>query len=60
MLFHLALPVALCVLLRFPSIDDVYLQCAVEGLSLAFQTQPQLAANPGQKNEVYAQVNVSH
>ncbi|KAI5657039.1 hypothetical protein M9H77_25832 [Catharanthus roseus] len=32
--------------------------CAVEGLSLAFQTQPQLAANPGQKNEVYAQVEI--
>lgn len=31
------------------------LQCAIEGLGLAFQTQPQLSANPG-KTEIYAQV----
>ncbi|KAM3362378.1 RNA polymerase II C-terminal domain phosphatase-like 1 isoform X1 [Capsicum galapagoense] len=29
--------------------------CAIEGLGLAFQTQPQ-PANPGQKSEIYAQV----
>ncbi|XP_027160416.1 RNA polymerase II C-terminal domain phosphatase-like 1 [Coffea eugenioides] len=32
--------------------------CSMEGLGLAFQTQPQLSANPGQKNEVYAQVEI--
>ncbi|XP_022845674.1 RNA polymerase II C-terminal domain phosphatase-like 1 isoform X3 [Olea europaea var. sylvestris] len=28
------------------------------GLGVAFQTQPQFSANPGQKNEVYAQVEI--
>lgn len=37
---------------------SLILKCSMEGLGLAFQTQPQLSANPGQKNEVYAQVNV--
>ncbi|XP_049381587.1 RNA polymerase II C-terminal domain phosphatase-like 1 [Solanum stenotomum] len=32
--------------------------CAIEGLGLAFQTQPQLSANPGQKSEIYAQVEI--
>lgn len=32
------------------------IQCMREGLVVAFQTQPQFSANPGQKNEVYAQV----
>ncbi|CAK9152509.1 unnamed protein product [Ilex paraguariensis] len=32
--------------------------CMVEGLAVAFQTQPQLSVNPGQKNEVYAQVEI--
>lgn len=32
--------------------------CANEGLGLAFQTQPQLSANPGQKTEIYAQVEI--
>ncbi|GAA0160763.1 protein phosphatase [Lithospermum erythrorhizon] len=32
--------------------------CALEGLALAFQTQPQFAANPGQKAEVFAQVEI--
>lgn len=32
-------------------------QCTSEGLGLAFQTQPQLSAAPGQKNEIYAQVS---
>ncbi|OIS97517.1 PREDICTED: RNA polymerase II C-terminal domain phosphatase-like 1 [Nicotiana attenuata] len=31
--------------------------CAIEGLGLAFQTQPQLSANPG-KTEIYAQVEI--
>lgn len=29
----------------------------MQGLGVAFQTQPQFSANPGQKNEVYAQVS---
>ncbi|KAJ8545550.1 hypothetical protein K7X08_018133 [Anisodus acutangulus] len=33
--------------------------CAIEGLGLAFQTQPQLSANPGQKSEIYAQVEIN-
>ncbi|XP_031120325.1 RNA polymerase II C-terminal domain phosphatase-like 1 [Ipomoea triloba] len=32
--------------------------CTTEGLSLAFQTQPQLSAAPGQKNEIHAQVEI--
>ncbi|XP_060195707.1 RNA polymerase II C-terminal domain phosphatase-like 1 [Lycium barbarum] len=32
--------------------------CAIEGLGLAFQTQPQLSAIPGQKSEIYAQVEI--
>ncbi|CAI9087501.1 OLC1v1021581C2 [Oldenlandia corymbosa var. corymbosa] len=32
--------------------------CSAEGLGLAFQTQPQLSANLGQKNEVFAQVEI--
>ncbi|CAN4078971.1 unnamed protein product [Withania somnifera] len=32
--------------------------CAIEGLGLAFQTQPQLSATPGQKSEIYAQVEI--
>ncbi|KAL6562164.1 hypothetical protein OROGR_003171 [Orobanche gracilis] len=33
--------------------------CMMEGLGVAFQTQPQFSANPGLKNEVYAQVEVN-
>ncbi|KAI3456311.1 hypothetical protein Pfo_012974 [Paulownia fortunei] len=33
--------------------------CMMEGLGVAFQTQPQFSATPGQKNEVYAQVEVN-
>ncbi|KAH6829050.1 C-terminal domain phosphatase-like 1 [Perilla frutescens var. hirtella] len=33
--------------------------CMMEGLGVAFQTQPQFSANPGQKNEVYAQVEIN-
>ncbi|PIN16319.1 Phosphoprotein phosphatase [Handroanthus impetiginosus] len=33
--------------------------CMMEGLGVAFQTQPQLSANLAQKNEVYAQVEVN-
>ncbi|KAK4347129.1 hypothetical protein RND71_033468 [Anisodus tanguticus] len=40
------------------AIDYLILQCAIEGLGLAFQTQPQLSANPGQKSEIYAQVEI--
>lgn len=32
--------------------------CMVEGLGLSFQSQPQLSANSGQRNEVYAQVEI--
>ncbi|KAG9159381.1 hypothetical protein Leryth_010944 [Lithospermum erythrorhizon] len=32
--------------------------CAVEGFAIAFQTQPQFAPNPGQKAEVFAQVEI--
>ncbi|CAH9141707.1 unnamed protein product [Cuscuta epithymum] len=32
--------------------------CTMEGLSLAFQTQPQLLVAPGQKSEIYAQVEI--
>ncbi|KAL3627108.1 hypothetical protein CASFOL_028471 [Castilleja foliolosa] len=33
--------------------------CMMEGLGVAFQTQPQFSANPGLRNEVYAQVEVN-
>ncbi|KAL0305791.1 UNVERIFIED_CONTAM: RNA polymerase II C-terminal domain phosphatase-like 1 [Sesamum radiatum] len=33
--------------------------CMTEGLGVAFQTQPQFSANLGQKNEVYAQVEIN-
>ncbi|KAL7088882.1 hypothetical protein ACP275_13G155500 [Erythranthe tilingii] len=33
--------------------------CTMEGLGVTFQTQPQFSANPGQRNEVYAQVEVN-
>ncbi|XP_057790491.1 RNA polymerase II C-terminal domain phosphatase-like 1 [Salvia miltiorrhiza] len=32
--------------------------CMMEGLSLAYQTQPQFSAHWGQKNEVYAEVEI--
>ncbi|VFQ58908.1 unnamed protein product [Cuscuta campestris] len=32
--------------------------CTMEGLGLAFQTQPQLSVAPGQKSEIYAQVEI--
>lgn len=32
--------------------------CSVEGFAIAFQTQPQFAANPSQKAEVFAQVEI--
>ncbi|KAL2473314.1 RNA polymerase II C-terminal domain phosphatase-like 1 [Forsythia ovata] len=32
--------------------------CMMQGLGVAFQTQPQFSGNPGQKNEVYAQVEI--
>lgn len=41
--------------LTYP-LSTSFLQCTMEGLSVAFQTQPQFSANPGQRNEVYAQV----
>lgn len=33
--------------------------CMMEGLTVAFQTQPQFLANWGQKNEVYAEVEIN-
>ncbi|KAL8460368.1 hypothetical protein ACS0TY_031267 [Phlomoides rotata] len=33
--------------------------CMMEGLGIAFETQPQFSSNPGQKNEVYAQVEIN-
>ncbi|KAK4491676.1 hypothetical protein RD792_002442 [Penstemon davidsonii] len=33
--------------------------CMMEGLGVAFQTQPQFSANPSQKNEVFAQVEIN-
>ncbi|MCD7459940.1 hypothetical protein HAX54_042355 [Datura stramonium] len=32
--------------------------CTIEGRSLAFQVQPQISSNPGQKSEIYAQVEI--
>ncbi|CAI9772851.1 unnamed protein product [Fraxinus pennsylvanica] len=40
------------------SITELKELCMMQGLGVAFQTQPQFSANPGQKKEVYAQVEI--
>ncbi|KAG8385604.1 hypothetical protein BUALT_Bualt03G0062400 [Buddleja alternifolia] len=41
------------------SITELKELCMIEGLGVAFQTQPQFSPNPSLKNEVYAQVEIS-
>lgn len=43
----------------FTFICEFLIQCMMEGFVFTFQTQPHFSANPGQKNEVFAQVFLS-